>query len=223
MKVNKVLTAVFIGASLMFGASCGNGQSGNTVNAQDSVAVADLAYDDAYEEADGSILTWKGFKIGGSHDGTLSVDDAKAVIRDGKLFGGYAVIDMNSLAVTDLEGEMAEKLRGHLLNEDFFEVQTYPTAKFELSDIPAEGVNLEGLKELRGNLTLKDVTKNITIPVAKVTYDEVAKTYTIKTEVFRINRADWNVKYGSKSFFADLGDKVIDDEVELAFTLVLEK
>ena len=91
--------------------------------------------------------------------------------------------------------------------------------KFELTDIPAEGIRLSEAQELKGNLTLKDVTKNITIPVESVSLDDATGAYTIKSKTFTINRTDWNVKYGSKSFFTGLGDKFINDEIELSFVL----
>lgn len=223
MNAIKMLGSVFVVGTLLGAMACSGSQAGNSLSTTDSVAVEQTDFSDAYLSTPASQIKWMGFKLGGGHDGTLDVAEAKASIREGRLYGGYAVVDMNSLVVTDLEGEMAEKLREHLLNEDFFEAQTYPTAKFELSDIPAEGLHLEGLAELRGNLTLKDVTKNISIPLESVQYDAVNNVYTLKTQSFRINRADWNVKYGSKSFFTGLGDKVIDDEIELSFVLELKK
>ena len=116
-------------------------------------------------------------------------------------------------------GEGGDKLKAHLLSEDFFDVAKYPEVKFELTDIPAEGIRLSEAQELKGNLTLKDVTKNITIPVESVSLDDAMGAYTIKSKTFTINRTDWNVKYGSKSFFTGLGDKFINDEIELSFVL----
>ncbi len=203
--------------------ACGGGKSENTLNATDSAAVASADLSQAYVSDSTSVLNWKGFKPAGSHNGTLQIADAKVEIQGKSLIGGYVEIDMNTLKVLDLEGEMAEKLRGHLLSEDFFEAQTYSTAKFELSDIPEGGLNLDEAKELKGNLTLKAKTKNITIPVKSVQHNEAEGTFVIESDVFRINRADWDVKYGSKSFFTGLGDNFIDDEMELSFTLKLKK
>lgn len=225
MKQWGLLVASALVLGLMLGA-CSGSQGGSSVSVADSVAVQAMDYEDAYEEEDGSLLLWQGFKLTGSHRGSLEIDEAKAIIRQGRLYAGFAQIEMHSLKVLDLEGEMAEKLRGHLLNEDFFEANTYPKARFELTGIPSEGVELLGLKSLQGNLSIKATTKNISIPLEEVTQhsdEEGALVYTIKTEPFRINRADWGVRYGSSSFFSDLGDKVIDDEIELSFVLILKK
>jgi hypothetical protein len=42
---------------------------------------------------------------------------------------------------------------------------------------------------------------------------------TFKSEKFNIDRAEFNVKYASKTFFDNLKDKFIDDAIELSFTV----
>ena len=136
------------------------------------------------------------------------------------LHGGYVTIKMDGIIVEDLKAEEGgDKLKAHLEGEDFFDVAKYPEARFELTDVPAEGLKIADIKELKGNLTLKDVTKNITIPVASIQRDAATGKYSFTSQTFRINRADWNVKYGSKSFFTGLGDKFINDDIELSFVL----
>ena len=148
------------------------------------------------------------------------MSDGKLDIRDGVLHGGYVVLRLDSLTVEDLSPEKGgNKLKEHLLSEDFFDAAKWPEVRFELTNIPAEGVMLKELKELKGNLTLKDVTKNITIPLASIVCDPKDATYAVSSKTFTINRADWNVKYGSKSFFTGLGDNFINDEIELSFLL----
>lgn len=218
MMMKKVIFAMasFI-AVASISISCSGG-SNTSVSATDSVAASTL-HQDAVLKVDSaaSWLTWRGFKPGGEHYGKLPVSSGEVSIADGKLYGGYVVIAMNGIIVEDLQGDAAASLKGHLESADFFDATLYPMARFELTDIPAEGVALSTLTELKGNLTLKDVTKNITIPSVSVAIGDDTMTFTSQT--FRINRADWNVKYGSKSFFSGLGDKFIDDEIELSFTL----
>ena len=157
-----------------------------------------------------STLQWKGFKPVGSHEGKLPVSDGKLDIRDGVLHGGYVVLRLDNLTVDDLKPEEGgKKLKEHLLSTDFFDAAKWPEVRFELTNISPEGLSLKGLAELKGNLTLKDVTKNITIPISSVTFDEAQRSYLISSKSFKINRADWNVKYGSKSFFTGLGDNFI--------------
>lgn len=217
----RIILSLFSALSLSIAAvSCsGSSRSSSSVTASDSLSASQLV-DSLKLQVDStaSFLTWKGFKPGGEHFGKLPVTSGEVSIVDSRLFGGNVTIAMNGIIVEDLQGEMAAKLKSHLENEDFFEVQTYPTARFELTGIPAEGIDIANIKELQGNLTLKDVTKNITIPITKI--ESVDGGTKITSAIFTINRADWNVKYGSKSFFSGLGDKFINDEIELSFTLI---
>jgi len=199
-----------------------SGQKGqNAVSASDSVAANTLTVGQTVSvDSSVSYLSWKGFKPGGQHYGKLPVSAGELDLKDGVLKAGSVSIQMNGIIVEDLKAEDgADKLKQHLESEDFFDVAKYPEARFELTNLPAEGVKVAELTELQGNLTLKDVTKNITIPVASVVADPTTGAYTITSKTFTINRADWNVKYGSKSFFTGLGDKFINDDIELSFVL----
>lgn len=201
-------------------ASCSSGKSGKIVEVTDSVAATQVNVEIAYDiDSTASVMTWKGFKPGGEHFGRLPITSGKVSITDGQLLGGHVEIKMNGIVVDDLEGDLARKLKEHLENEDFFDVQRYPLARFELTDIPERGLAVGTLAELKGNLTLKDMTKNVAIPIQSVNFDASDSSWSIRSEVFRINRANWNVKYGSKSFFSNLGNKFIDDEIELSFYL----
>lgn len=204
-----------------FIASCSGSNGQSSVAASDSVAASAIDSTQGVQiDFAASEVQWKGFKPTGSHHGKLPVSSGQLDLREGILRGGYVALRLDSLTVEDLKPEEGgDKLKAHLLSEDFFDVAKYPEVKFELTNIPAEGVRIADLTELKGNLTLKDVTKNITIPVASVVYDQEHGTYVIASKPFNINRADWNVKYGSKSFFTGLGDNFINDDIELSFLL----
>jgi len=75
-----------------------------------------------------STIKWNAKKIVGGHVGTINLQDGTLQTDKGKISGGGFTIDMNSMACTD-----APKLTGHLKNEDFFNVPTYPTAKFVIA------------------------------------------------------------------------------------------
>lgn len=161
-----------------------------------------------------SILNWKGTKPTGAHNGTVTIKDGDLLIEEGKVTGGEFVIDMTSIKVLDIpaDNEGNGKLVGHLTSADFFDVATYPTSKFVITNVEDKGDKVH----VTGNLTLKDVTKSITIPAIVST---VAGVTTFASEKFMVNRADFNVKYGSKSFFDNLKDKFIDDNMELSFVV----
>lgn len=157
-----------------------------------------------------SILTWKGTKPTGSHNGTLAFKQGALVVENGNIASGEFIIDMASVKNLDLDAEKGAKLVGHLSSADFFDVEKFPVSKFVITSSEKNGDKLA----VTGNLTIKDVTKSITIP-ATVTETEGVTTF--KSEAFNIDRADFNVKYGSKRFFDDLKDKFINDLVEISF------
>ena len=160
-----------------------------------------------------SVLTWKGTKPGGAHDGTVALSKGGLLVNKGILVGGEFIIDMNTITNVDMKGsDGAGKLEGHLKAPDFFDVATYPTSKFVITSVKLN----EGVYNVTGNLRIKDITKSITIP-AKISSENGITTF--KSESFNINRADFNIKYGSKSFFDNLKDKFIDDLIEMSFTV----
>jgi polyisoprenoid-binding protein YceI len=107
----------------------------------------------------------------------------------------------------------AGKIEAHLKSADFFDVATYPTSKFVITDVEESE---DGKLDVTGNLTIKDVTKSITIPATISTEGGVT---TFESETFNVNRTDYNVKYGSKSFFDNLKYKFIDDIMEISFVV----
>lgn len=220
MKYQTITLAGIFALGLSLASCSGSSKGEGSVAASEAAAVSDVAAEALSVDATASALSWKGFKPGGEHYGKLPISAGQLDIKDDVLHGGYVTIKMDGIIVEDLKAEDGgDKLKAHLEGEDFFDVAKYPEAKFELTDVPAEGLKIADIKELKGNLTLKDVTKNITIPVASIQRDAATGKYSFTSQTFRINRADWNVKYGSKSFFTGLGDKFINDEIELSFVL----
>ncbi|MDB0602435.1 YceI family protein [Tenacibaculum maritimum] len=163
-----------------------------------------------------SVLTWKGTKPGGAHSGTVALKESSLVIDNGAVISGEFIIDMSAIKNTDLDTEHGAKLVAHLSNGDFFDVEKYPTSKFVITSSD----NKDGKLAITGNLTIKDVTKSITIPA---TISEKDGVVTFKSDLFNINRADFNVKYGSKSFFDNLKDKYIDDLIAFSFDIKVKK
>ena len=164
--------------------------------------------------AEASTIAWKGFKPTGTHNGTIAIESGVFTIKDGAVESGTFLIDMNSIVVEDIpaEKEGNAKLTGHLKSPDFFNVNEHPSAAFEVTAFENG--------KLSGNLKIKEKTNNITIPV---TVNEGADSVTITSETFTIDRSKWDVKYGSKSFFDDLGDKFINDDIELKINVTANK
>lgn len=151
-----------------------------------------------------SSVTWKGYKVTGSHAGSIALKQGSLDFKDGKLAGGEFVIDMTTIENTDMEGEYKAKLEGHLKSDDFFGVATYPTAKLVFNTVKITGKNSY---EVTGDLTIKDKTNPVTFDMS--IYGNKA------TANIKIDRTDYEVRYGSASFFDNLQDKAIYDEFDL--------
>ncbi|WP_372795652.1 YceI family protein, partial [Lutibacter sp.] len=121
-------------------------------------------------------------------------------------------VDMSTIK----DADDSAKLEGHLKSADFFDVEAFPTATFEITTSSIEN----GKTMVTGDITIKGITKQVTFP-AVVTETEEAVTLT--SETFQINRADFNIKYKSKSFFNDLKDKFVNDEFDLQVNIVVKK
>ncbi|WP_179352665.1 YceI family protein [Winogradskyella vidalii] len=198
--------------------SCGNKAKEAETKEAKEATVAEVTAVTYEVNTEASTIEWKGYKPTGSHFGTIAIQEGTLEAEDGNVESGNFTIDMNSIDVDDIpvEEEGNAKLTGHLKSADFFDVESYPTATFELTGIET----VEGETMLSGNLTLKETTNNISFPVTTDVKDD---TITLTSETFTIDRSKWNVKYGSKSFFDDLGDKFINDGIELKVSITADK
>ena len=155
-----------------------------------------------------SKITWTGEKLTGSHEGTINLKDGYFEMEGGKLVGGEFAADMSTIVVTDLEGDSKKKLEGHLNSDDFFGVNNYSTAKFTIKTAAEKS---EGVYGISGDLTIKDKTN----PIA---FDLKMNDGTATTTLV-IDRTKYDIRYGSGSFFDNLGDKTIYDEFTLDIML----
>lgn len=163
-----------------------------------------------------SVVTWKGTKPTGEHYGIVSLKNGMLTVEGNKLKGGEFLIDMNTINTQDLKGDGKADLDGHLKNEDFFDVNKYPTSKFVITSVQEK----DGKLAVTGNLTVKETTKSITVPATLSMADGVT---TFKSDKFNINRTEFNIKYKSKSFFNDLKERFIHDNIEFSFDVKTRK
>jgi polyisoprenoid-binding protein YceI len=156
-----------------------------------------------------SIVNWKAYKVTGSHEGTIGIKNGSLTFAGDVLKGGEFLVDMNSINCTDLSGQGKSGLEGHLKNDDFFGVAKNPTAKFVITKVAPKGK--PGEYKVTGNMTIKGVTKEVRFDTKVVG--------TNATAAIKLDRTDFDIKYGSGSFFESLGDKTIYDEFDLNISL----
>lgn len=214
-QIVKVAAVLFIGLAVV---ACKKAKNETEAAPAEEVKQIAQAAERYVADAEGSLITWKGFKPTESHNGTIKVSEGYVAFEDGNLSGGNFVIDMNTIANLDIENEEYKgKLEAHLKNEDFFDVANHPFGVFAITAVEA---GEDGKATVKGNLTVKGIKKNIEFPATvTVNGDEVS----LVSEPFTIDRTEWGVKYNSGKFFEDLKDKLIKDEVEISFNITAKK
>lgn len=169
-----------------------------------------------------SNVNWHGTKVTGEHRGAIEVESGELTVAGEQLTGGTIVIDMNTISNSDITAEEDNaKLVGHLKSDDFFGVEKYPTAKFEITGATpiANAAAGEPNYNVQGNLTIKDKTEQVSFP-AVVNVDN--GTVSAKADV-TVDRSKFDVRYGSETFFGNLGDKAISDEFTVSFDVTAKK
>ena len=159
-------------------------------------------------DTESSKITWKAYKVTGSHEGTINLASGNLDFNGTTLTGGAFVVDMTTINTTDLEGEYKQKLDGHLHSDDFFGTATHKTASLEITSVKASGKNAY---DATANLTIKNITKEVNFTIS--VYGSKA------TASLKVDRSQFDVRYGSGSFFDNLGDKTIYDEFDLVVDL----
>ena len=156
-----------------------------------------------------STISWVGKKVTGQHEGTVNLKEGNLIFKGKKVVGGNFTVDMTSMTTTDLKaGQGKEKLDGHLKSEDFFGTATHKTASLEITSVTASGKNAYSAT---GNLTIKNITKEVNFTLS--VYGSKA------TASLKVDRSQFDIRYGSGSFFDNLGDKTIYDEFDLVVDL----
>ena len=162
-----------------------------------------------------SKINWKGFKPTGSHYGTINLADGNFIVNNDKIVGGEFTINMNSIIDLDMpaDNEYNAKLVAHLKSEDFFDVAKFPNGSFTIKEVK----KTDGKTVIKGELTLKGITHPVSF-LADVKIENGQLTF--KSETIKIDRSKWNIRYKSKSFFDDLKDNFIEDEMEISINVI---
>ena len=162
-------------------------------------------------DTDRSSIDWIGRKVTGQHTGKIQIASGELLVAGNAIKGGSFIMDMNSITSD------SERLTGHLKTDDFFSVEKNPTSKFVITKVTAAG---KDRINVTGDLTIKGITEAITFPVS-VKKQDGALVAVAKNVL--VNRAKFDIRYGSKSFFNDIGNKAIEDNFELEINLIAKK
>ena len=228
--MNKGITTLIIVIIILIGAILLLRSGSTTVDTGDENATTtsemmegeamELSGSGTYEvEASASEAMWRGEKplLNQINEGTIAISSGTVVIEEGMVVRGDLVFDASSISTTILHNDPVdgnEGLEGHLKGEDFFNAEEYSEITFDLTRAEKQsGMNYM----FTGDLAVKDITKEITFP-AEVSMDKDGHVM-ILAEI-TLDRTDFDIKFGSGSFFEDLGDNVIADEFTVAVSVV---
>ena len=164
-----------------------------------------------------SRIRFTGHGVGKNHPGTFHLSRGTVGVAGNEVTGGSFVINVKSMELEQKGGMFDKKLHPHLLSGDFFDADRFGTAKFEITKVePYSSSDTSVVRganyKVSGNLTLKDVTKNITFP-AQIDLD--GNVLKAKAN-FDIDRRQWNMNYGNDK---TLGDKFISETVNIEMDL----
>lgn len=162
-----------------------------------------------------SRLEWAGRNLFKKHFGTIAISGGEINVKNGEVVNGSITLDMRTIKNCDLQEQQEKSLLiRHLKSDDFFDVECFPTAGFELFDCGILVGATPGSPNyfIKGNLTLKDVTKEVSIPAIIVP----GENGSIRAQAcFDIDRTEWHVSYGSGKLFEKLGMHLVNDTISL--------
>jgi polyisoprenoid-binding protein YceI len=164
-----------------------------------------------------SKIEWVGKGVGKQHNGTIDISTGNIMVDTKQITGIYAMIDMKTIKCTDIKDEgFNKKLVDHLKNEDFFNIQKYPTATFKMTkatrlEVPEGQINYT----ISGNLTMRGITKPIEFP-ALVTFSK--NKVTAKADI-TFDRTQWGITFNSGNYYKEIKDKMIEDNISLKIYL----
>ncbi len=204
-------TGLLLAGLVLVGAGCSGVEDADpqTVTEDQGEAIEFTLADGAYAlDADASTLAWDAKKVGGAHNGTTGLTSGGLEVVEGAITAGTFVIDMDSIAVLDIEGDQNEALVEHLGSEAFFNI-----AEFEASIFTVTGATENALT---GDLTIKGITHEISFAYALATEGEELTL----TAAFPINRTQWEILFGSESVIDRVESVIIDDEINYDLELI---
>ncbi len=219
--MKKTILSFLVAATIL--SSCSdNGQQATTTDAQEVETVETTETVTFATVKEGSHLDWRASHLGGVQPrfGDISLQSASFLVNNGVLTNAAVMVDMASLTVKSFpEGSKEQSdLTGHLKNDDFFKIATYPTAKFELTKLESAEGDYNSV--VTGNLTILDATKSITFK-ANVTVSQ--SEVSIKSEDFAVNRTDWGLVYNVEGSEGVPADYLIANDIGFTIDVVVTK
>ena len=198
---------------VIFYTGCDNSKSKSKVSIEKTESII-LPKGEYQIDKTKSVVRWIGRTPVKFHDGTIDIQEGNFSVDDNGILNGNIIIDMESINCTDLSGSGKKSLEEHLMNDDFFSVNKFKTSKINIS---SEMKPNNGLIDFKGNLEIKNISNPISF---KSSINKTPEGKYTASSKLTFDRSMYNVKYKSKSFFDDLGDKFINDDIEIELEII---
>jgi polyisoprenoid-binding protein YceI len=217
--MKKLIILASLACAVVFNSNAANTAKDITANASSTAPAKSRTYKVDLSKSE---IKWHAKKVTGEHTGTINVNNGQLLVSGNKVSGGSFAIDMNSIACTDIkDATNNQKLVNHLKSDDFFGVEKHPTANFTITSLKPIANAAAGNPNytVTGDLTIKGITKPINFPATIAVKNGIA---TAKADI-TINRSRFDIRYGSNSFFDNLGDKAIDDDFVVSLDITAKQ
>jgi polyisoprenoid-binding protein YceI len=163
-----------------------------------------------------SNVDWTGRKVTGAHNGTIGIKEGNFILSDGKVKGGNVIINTSTIEILDVTDPATNaQFAGHLASDDFFSIEKFPTASFDIISVKEVS---NSTYYLEGYLTIKDITHLVGF---EATVANNRNTISLTGKLI-IDRTKYDIKFRSGNFFKDLGDTLIYNDFELDFNITAE-
>jgi polyisoprenoid-binding protein YceI len=157
-----------------------------------------------------SVIQWKGTKMRGlgKHEGIIKLQSGFVWLQNHELCGGEFVVDMRTIEVTDIPKSdpiPRRNLRNHLMDDDFFAVARYPTAKLTI---------IRAMKEsskvyiILADLTIKNMTRRVEF---KAVIRDMNPNKFSSHASLTFNRHLWDISFKGSA----LQNNLVDDDIIL--------
>ena len=170
-----------------------------------------LSSGDYVMDNDNSSIKWTGRELSTkSHYGSLQMKNGSLTVNTDGTVNGIIKIDMTTIDCEDLQGRSKASLERHLRSDDFFSVESHPIATLTFKS--EGGIGAGNKLAFNGELEIKGISHPISFESELKSVDPKVSALVDMT----FDRSKYNVRFRSGTFFQNLGDKLIYDDIEIS-------
>ena len=174
-----------------------------------------LSSGDYVMDNDNSSIKWTGRELSTkSHYGSLQMKNGSLTVNTDGTINGIIKIDMTTIDCEDLQGRSKASLERHLRSDDFFSVESHPIATLTFKS--EGGIGAGNKLAFNGDLEIKGISHPISFESELKSVDPKVSALVDMT----FDRSKYNVRFRSGTFFQNLGDKLIYDDIEISVDII---